>query len=169
MTIFVTSFGVPGVSKRVTKSVLVPDKICHHGLECWIVVVGVGMTTEPNRLTRGVGDENCHLPRHGLEPWRIEPSAIERGEGGAPSWVYFVQEGHDGPIKIGSSSAPWRRRTALQTGAARRLYMRRLVPGGVKVEAHYHRIFAHLRIKGGEWFRCEGDLAGYLDPDFDLE
>ena len=131
-------------------------------------MVGVVVGTNRSKLTHGVGDNSGHSLRQGLEPWRIEPSAIERGEGMGP-WVYFIQEGHDGPVKIGSSSAPWRRRTALQTGAAKRLYVRRLVPGGVKIEAHYHRIFAHLRIRGGEWFRCEGDLAGYLDPDFDLE
>lgn len=37
------------------------------------------------------------------------------------SWIYFIQEGTDGPIKIGRSSDPWKRVDALQAGNPRHL------------------------------------------------
>jgi hypothetical protein len=37
------------------------------------------------------------------------------------SWIYFIQEGADGPIKIGRSSDPWKRVDALQAGNPRHL------------------------------------------------
>ena len=37
------------------------------------------------------------------------------------SWVYFIQEDNDGPIKIGRSADPWKRLEALQAGNPRTL------------------------------------------------
>ena len=78
------------------------------------------------------------------------------------SVVYFVQATEGGPVKIGVTTDLSRRLKALQTAQAEPLRVLRWVPGNEAIEAYYHRVFGHLRIQG-EWFRFEGDLAGYLD------
>lgn len=48
--------------------------------------------------------------------------------------VYFIQEGPTGPIKIGCSDDPDRRRDQLQTAHAKELYLRAVRRGGKALE-----------------------------------
>ncbi len=74
------------------------------------------------------------------------------------SYVYFIQQGEDGPIKIGKSHDPHERLAQLQTGSA---YELRLLgfcvesPG--RDESSFHEKFAehHLR---GEWFNMRPEI-----------
>lgn len=69
-------------------------------------------------------------------------------------YVYFIQSGDDGPIKIGLSSKPFRRVQQLQTGNPRELLLRHVLPGDRAMEAQLHARFEPARIRG-EWFGRE--------------
>jgi Meiotically up-regulated gene 113 len=67
------------------------------------------------------------------------------------SWVYFIG-GTSGPVKIGTTVNLPARLKKLQTGSANRLRVLACVPGGLALEAEYHRRFAALQVNG-EWFK----------------
>ncbi len=74
------------------------------------------------------------------------------------SWVYFIQEGADGPIKIGFTTGdPSGRLSALQTGNPNPLRIVAATPGTMEDERRWHERFAHLRMLG-EWFLPADDL-----------
>jgi len=75
--------------------------------------------------------------------------------------VYFIQA-PTGHIKIGLAENPKRRLASLQTAWPSSLHLLRTEPGGSKEERDYHLRFAELRV-GGEWFKCEGELAEFLE------
>lgn len=66
--------------------------------------------------------------------------------------VYFVQEGDDGPIKIGVANDPFARLRECQVGNPRELNLLGVYVGGYPEERMLHRRFAAGRIRG-EWFR----------------
>ena len=68
-----------------------------------------------------------------------------------PNFVYFIQEGQRGPVKIGRAVDPERRIRQLQTGNPTTLGLRHVLPGGPKLESALHRRFEPARIRG-EWF-----------------
>jgi hypothetical protein len=76
-------------------------------------------------------------------------------------FVYFLQAGEAGPIKIGWALDPLARLNELQVGCPEplRLLMTLTDEGGL--EAQLHRRFARLRLRG-EWFRAEQELACLL-------
>jgi hypothetical protein len=76
-------------------------------------------------------------------------------------FVYFVQAGHEGPIKIGWSQDVPRRLGELQVANAARLFLIAAVPGKRSDEAATHERFAHLRL-GAEWFRDDPEIHEYL-------
>ena len=67
-------------------------------------------------------------------------------------WIYFYLDGDR--VKVGYSSKPPRRRTALQTGNSRPLIDLGCVPGDKSLEAEYHAVLRPWQIVGGgqEWF-----------------
>ena len=67
------------------------------------------------------------------------------------SFVYFIQDGNRGPVKIGLSQDPERRLPKLQTGNPRELFLRHVIPGDLTVERGLHQRFAPARIRR-EWF-----------------
>lgn len=71
-----------------------------------------------------------------------------------PSFVYFVQAGDHGPVKIGKAKDPEKRIATLQTGSHVELKLRDVVPGDSTVETMMHHRFAAARIRG-EWFGAE--------------
>lgn len=84
----------------------------------------------------------------------VPPSACD-------GFVYFVQSGEGGPIKIGWSQDVERRILQLQTANAHRLHLIGRVPGRMEDEAAMHAKFAHLRMEG-EWFRDHSEIREYL-------
>lgn len=78
--------------------------------------------------------------------------------------VYFIQEGEDGPIKIGYTVATLRQRLhQLQNGNPRLLRVRGVIPGGQDAERDVHAAFAHLRLAGtGEWFEPGEELLSFI-------
>lgn len=87
-------------------------------------------------------------------------------EAAFPSFVYVIQSGDDGPIKIGSANRPSRRIGNLQTSSWQDLYLRAAIPAhanvGVEKAAH---VLARDHAIRGEWF----DLSPYEAVCFVLE
>lgn len=84
--------------------------------------------------------------RSGLEQidWWQSTGAVEQ-------FVYFVQSGDDGPVKIGIAKNPLDRLGALQTGNHQDLHIRHVVPGDRALETSLHHRFKDALIRG-EWF-----------------
>lgn len=84
-----------------------------------------------------------------------------------PCYVYFVGEGADGPVKIGTAKDPINRLRNMQTGNSRRLKIERALVGDRLIEQMLHdnwekyAIYAPTRQgkadtrPGTEWFKPE--------------
>ncbi|HEY1956720.1 MAG TPA: GIY-YIG nuclease family protein [Polyangiaceae bacterium] len=83
-----------------------------------------------------------------------------------PTWaredyVYFLQEGVDGPIKIGHGRCPDRRLRGCQSGNPRELRLLGYRPGYRRDERTLHLRFKRLRIRG-EWFQPADELLAFI-------
>lgn len=67
------------------------------------------------------------------------------------SYVYAIQAGDNGPVKIGHSGDPLQRLAKLQTGNPEPLHLRAVIPGDKPTEDDLHQRFADARLIG-EWF-----------------
>lgn len=83
-----------------------------------------------------------------------------------PAFVYVIQSGEDGPVKIGSAGRPSKRLANMQTGCWQDLFLRAAVPTprSTAVELAAHVLARDYSIRG-EWF----DLAPYEAVSFVLE
>lgn len=75
--------------------------------------------------------------------------------------VYFVQQGEDGPIKIGFANNLAGRLRGLQTANPYKLHLRLVLHGNRKTEQKFHERFNADRLKG-EWFRPSHDLLAFI-------
>ena len=82
-----------------------------------------------------------------------------------PTLVYFIQQGVNGPIKIGVSGNPEQRLRTLQTANIMDLSLLRTIPGTKHTEIQWHRRFRHLQVHG-EWFHPAPEL---LEAIFERE
>lgn len=83
------------------------------------------------------------------------------------SWVYFVQAGEGGPVKIGVTGGELAHRIAqLQTGSAAAILVlaAHAVPSAdVYIhEREIHEVFARFRLRG-EWFSPEPELIKFVE------
>lgn len=76
--------------------------------------------------------------------------------------IYFIQDGRDGTIKIGTSRNPWERLAALTVASPGKMTILAVMDGDRLVERALHKQFAPLRVSG-EWFRDEPDLLSFID------
>lgn len=84
------------------------------------------------------------------------------------SYVYFIGEVPDGPIKIGWAKDPLKRLRNMQTGNPRRLRVEYVLMGGLAIEKLLHEMWEPFAIRsaakrdapGTEWFEseCRGQL-----------
>lgn len=74
-----------------------------------------------------------------------------------PRWVYFIQVGVDGPVKIGLSRNVKGRMRSLQTAHPQRLTLLGAVDGDAELEAALHAKLAAHRLSG-EWFAPHPDV-----------
>lgn len=82
-------------------------------------------------------------------------------------FVYFIR--CDTAIKIGVSFYPEFRLKQLQRcNPNHELVLLREVPGGLQLERLYHKLFAHLRIRG-EWYQAAPELVQFIDDLPELE
>lgn len=77
------------------------------------------------------------------------------------SFVYFIQAGANGPVKIGFADNVKKRLGELQTGCPHRLALLATIEhnDARSEESKYHERFSHLRIDKSEWFNWSVDLA----------
>lgn len=66
--------------------------------------------------------------------------------------IYFIQQGTDGPIKIGFAADCERRLDALQTGNPHDLHLLAVMGGDINREKELHQRFAEGNLRG-EWFQ----------------
>ena len=72
-------------------------------------------------------------------------------------WVYFVEMGPEGPIKVGFSKDPEGRRNHLQTGTPEQMTLLCCLESDRVLETAIHRQLCRYRISG-EWFQRHGVL-----------
>jgi hypothetical protein len=77
------------------------------------------------------------------------------------SYVYFIQRGVDGPIKIGYSRKPKSRLSQLQSAFPETLRMLGVIPGDKAKERALHDRFDGIRVKG-EWFAPDRSLIALI-------
>lgn len=102
------------------------------------------------------------LERHGLvreQPVRYVPDYVAPLD--RDGFVYFVQSGEAGPVKIGWSQDVDRRMAELQTANARPLRLIGKIPGRMRDESRVHERFAHLRMEA-EWFQNSPEIHEFL-------
>ena len=76
--------------------------------------------------------------------------------------IYFIQEGENGPIKIGYSNDPEQRLRKLQDGNPELLKLIAVIPGDRQRERDAHRNLEPFRCRG-EWFRPNGEVFDYIE------
>lgn len=136
----------PSVRKNETGIIATFDKINiirEYGKSC-------GTERQPGDL---------HLVRVGRTPQCADGRAPE---GGGMS-VYFIRDG-SGMVKIGRADDPWQRLRDLQVASPHELQLVRVVQGGSKVEAWFHRRFAANHVRG-EWFWFASEMLTIAAPD----
>ena len=88
--------------------------------------------------------------------------------------VYFIQSGHEGPIKIGHTSGEVAARVDnLQTGNPNRLHVLLEIDGGLRKELDLHNTFAAFRFRN-EWFYPAHEILAFIkantvSPELGLE
>jgi hypothetical protein len=88
------------------------------------------------------------------------PDSVQ-GDSQRTVWVYFIQIGKRGPIKIGSAINPHARIEDFQVACPWRLRLMGRLRGGEREEKRLHRKFCGHRIRG-EWFRPVPEIIGYI-------
>lgn len=79
------------------------------------------------------------------------------------SWVYFIREGLDGNVKIGTTTSnPHSRRRSMQTGNSSDLVLLAAVQGDDGLEKRLHARFAGARLRG-EWFTPTVELLAFIE------
>jgi hypothetical protein len=78
------------------------------------------------------------------------------------TFIYFVQAGQGGPIKIGHATQPRRRLSELQVSSPVLLTLLGKVRGRPAHEKEWHSRFAGYRIRG-EWFKPSPALLAAID------
>ena len=80
------------------------------------------------------------------------------------NYVYVIQSGSDGAIKIGISKNPEQRLSQLQTSNPKelRILYAWQVEDATMLERHLHFVFAEYRLSG-EWFKPENEIMDKLE------
>ena len=75
--------------------------------------------------------------------------------------IYFIQQGNNGPIKIGKSNDPKKRLRSLQTASPHELCLLKTLPENFIKESEIHEKFKEYRIEG-EWFEPASEVLEYI-------
>lgn len=86
-----------------------------------------------------------------IEPASLHYSTTDRSP---TPYIYLIQAGHSGPVKIGVSRTPQKRLRSLQTANAKTLVLRASFFGDAQCEQTIHQYWSRFRLSG-EWFSSE--------------
>lgn len=77
--------------------------------------------------------------------------------------IYFIQQGNDGPIKIGYTGKEdiKQRLAALQTACPQELHVLACIAGDVTLEHALHSLFERHMLRG-EWFNPDTEILSFL-------
>lgn len=95
-------------------------------------------------------------------PRLIAKTELPRSTADDLAWIYFIQHGAGGPIKIGIAKDVERRLASLQSASPVPLHVLGAVRGTERGERQLHLRFAKHRIRG-EWFQPVEDLLRYVE------
>jgi hypothetical protein len=102
------------------------------------------------------------VPSPPVEGEEIREQSRTLANGSDKDFVYFIQEGDGGPVKIGRSFDPTGRLRKLATGSSKPLALLGVVEGGWQ-ERDLHKQFSHLRVSdNSEWFNPGLDLLAFI-------
>lgn len=124
---------------------------------CWVLMSGVQIDSGSiaNMSVRMLG---ANATRDDIEVFDL---AVDSFLSENLAGVYFIQQGTDGPIKIGHTKNVDRRLRSLSTGSPVALHVLALTPGGEREERALHRRFDSLRMQG-EWFAPAPELIAFI-------
>lgn len=80
-------------------------------------------------------------------------------------FIYFIQRGYTGPVKIGWALDPDRRLGELQIGSAEDLHIIGITPGTMADERQLHKDVAEYRVRG-EWFQLPPDVIAEIERNW---
>jgi hypothetical protein len=81
-------------------------------------------------------------------------------------FIYFIQVGDDGPVKIGWSMNPQKRLAGLQTAHPEQLHLRGYRRGSVQAERELHETLKDYRVNG-EWFVSHEDVLAQIETEYE--
>jgi hypothetical protein len=87
---------------------------------------------------------------------------VTKRSGEISRFVYFIEAGKGGDIKIGVANDVDRRMRSLQSATTKTLRLIVAIPGDQADERGLHRRFNHERLNG-EWFKSRGDVRSFVD------
>ena len=108
-------------------------------------------------VASGAEVEECDPSPDRFKPWSYYSGAGSKRE----SFVYFIQAGHSGPVKIGVAYDPVARLRDLQVASHEELRLVGVMLGTPAVESALHQKFAELHIRG-EWFKPGKQLSEFI-------
>jgi hypothetical protein len=82
--------------------------------------------------------------------------------------IYFIQEGDNGPIKIGKAVSVERRLDGMQTAHHKELTILQVIPGGTTRESQIKKDLIKFKIRG-EWFQPMPEVFEYMRRVRDIE
>ena len=86
--------------------------------------------------------------------------------------IYFIQEGDNGPIKIGKAGSVERRQKGLQIAHHKELFILQVIPGGAERENKIKKDLIEYKIRG-EWFQPTPEVFEYMRsvkyPEYELD
>lgn len=106
--------------------------------------------------------ENPLAVRTFISTARMRAERPVRSPKASSEWVYFIQSGLDGPIKIGCARSVQARLKQLQIGNAEPLHLLAAIRGDAADERQLHQRFGAHWIRG-EWFAPAEELAQFID------
>ena len=77
-------------------------------------------------------------------------------------YIYFIQQGSDGPVKIGMASDVRKRLVALKHANPYKLHLLCSISTHRRMEQIIHRRFKNHRIRG-EWFNPSPDIMSFIN------
>lgn len=77
-------------------------------------------------------------------------------------FVYFIGDTSANKVKIGYSKNPYGRLKQISTTYPGKLTLLKCIPGSVKDERLYHKLFCHSRICR-EWFTLTADISHFIN------
>ena len=119
------------------------------------------MSTEILQIDIDAAQRRMAQMRELVATFRSLPASATKSAKARPSWLYLMQIGDEGPVKIGVTHDVEARRKTLSTASPYPINVRFIGVGLAHRERMLHARFDHLRMNG-EWFRSSPEIFDYF-------